>query len=276
MINENKITLIMSGRYEPETKSNILNIRKILPKSEIILSTYNEAKKDAKIYKKYGIKLIINKDFGDYLEFSNNSLNLIRMMKSFHSGLKISKNEIILKIRTDYSLNSKIKEVFFKIQFKRKKIIYKKKKYELENIYLTDSAHFNLINYHFSDQVILGRKKQLLNLYNVKKSKFIKKDKFSRLPSVSGKYGNNLVNEQLIWINFLMNIFKEKDAYKIYKNRNLHVQIFNNLKIIDKKYFVVPERLNNLNIKIRNYAYNKKNFITYLLRFYYHIRHIEY
>ena len=55
MINENKITLIMSGRYEPETKSNILNIRKILPKSEIILSTYNEAKKDAKIYKKYGI-----------------------------------------------------------------------------------------------------------------------------------------------------------------------------------------------------------------------------
>ena len=48
------------------------------------------------------------------------------MMKSFHSGLKISKNEIILKIRTDYSLNSKIKEVF-KIQFKRKKIIYKKK-----------------------------------------------------------------------------------------------------------------------------------------------------
>ena len=41
MINENKITLIMSGRYN-ETKSNILNIRKILPKSEIILSTYNE------------------------------------------------------------------------------------------------------------------------------------------------------------------------------------------------------------------------------------------
>ena len=66
------------------------------------------------------------------------------------------------------------------------------------------------------------------------------------------------------------------ESNKIYKNRNLHVQIFNNLKIIDKKYFVVPERLNNLNIKIRNYAYNKKNFITYLLRFYYHIRHIEY
>ena len=35
-----------------------------------------------------------------------------------------------------------------------------------------------------------------------------------------------------------------RKVYKIYKNRNLHVQIFNNLKIIDKKYFVVPERLN--------------------------------
>ena len=68
---------------------------------------------------------------------------------------------------------------------------------------------------------------------------------------------------------FFNEYFKEKDAYKIYKNRNLHVQIFNNLKIIDKKYFVVPERLNNLNIKI-NYAYNKKillHIIAFLLSY---------
>ena len=117
---ENKITVIINGRYEKKTRFYALKVRKILPKAQIILSSYKEALLDKKIYKKNNIELLINNDAGDYSEFPDNPKNLFRMMTTFYNGLKVSKNNIILRLRTDYSL----KKIFSK---KLKKLTIKKK-----------------------------------------------------------------------------------------------------------------------------------------------------
>ena len=127
MIGEKNLTVVMNGRYEKDTKFNLLKVRKIFSKSQIILSTYKEALIDKQIYSDNSIELIINKDYGDYKEFSGNPKNLFRMMVSFYKGLKNSKNNIVLRLRTDYSINKCLKKQLKKINITEKKISFKKK-----------------------------------------------------------------------------------------------------------------------------------------------------
>ena len=272
MINDDKISVVFNGRYEKKTKFYVIKVRKILPKSEIILSSYKEALQDKKIYKKNKIKLIINKDAGDYLEFPDNPKNLLRMMKTFYNGLKISKNKIILRLRTDYSLNKTFKKELNELDIKKNKIIFKDRYSYLDTIYSTYAAHLDYDNFHFSDQVLLGTKKQFIKLYYVNKKKFLKEKDFSKLPMVNGKYGSLLASEQIIWINYLKRVFKEKDAFKIYQDRKLHNQVSKNIKLLNNKMFVVPPRLRSFKVKMRSYAMNNYNILAYLMRAYYFIK----
>lgn len=272
MIKEKNLSVIICGRYEKNTKDNALNIRKVLPKAEIILSTYKEALTEKEIFEKKNIKLLINKDYGDYKEFTNLQKNLFRMMKTFLKGLKKAKRNIILKIRTDYSINYYFRNQLKKTIIRRKKIFFLKKNIRLNTIYSTQAAHFDFDNFHFSDQVLLSTKNQFLKIFNVNKKRFLKKKNFSKLPKINGKWGSHLASEQIIWINFLRMKFQEKDAYKIYENRNLHNQIFKNIKIMDEINFIVPKRLNNFKVKLRQYAMNNSNLFAIILRYYYFIK----
>lgn len=272
MFMENKITVIINGRYEKKTRFYALKVREILPKAQIILSSYKEALLDKKIYKKHNIELLINNDAGDYCEFPDNPKNLFRMMTTFYNGLKVSNNNIILRLRTDYSLKKIFSKKLKKLTTKKNKIFYNNKYIYLNRIYTTNAAHLDYDNFHFSDQVIIGNKKQLKKMYYVNKKTFLKKKDFSKPPKVNGKFGSPLASEQIIWINFLKKIFKEKDAFKIYNDRNLHIQISNNIKLLDHKYFIIPKRLNNLRTKMRYYAMNNYNILAFLMRTYYFIR----
>ena len=275
MLNENKLTVIINGRYEKKTRFNTLKVRKILPKAQIILSSYKEALLDKNIYKKNNIELVINNDSGDYCEFPDNPKNLFRMMTTFYNGLKVSKNNIIFRLRTDYSLKKLFSKKLKKLTIRKNKIFYSNKHIYLDRIYTTNIGHFDYDNFHFSDQVIIGNKKQLKKMYHVRKNTFLKKKDFSILPKVNGKYGSLLASEQIIWINFLKKIFKEKDAFKIYNDRNLHMQISNNIKLLDNKYFIIPKRLNNFRIKMRYYAMNNYNILAFLMRTYFFIKNYK-
>ena len=272
MIREKNLTVVMNGRYEKDTKFNLLKVRKIFSKSQIILSTYNEALIDKQIYSDNSIELIINKDYGDYKEFSGNPKNLFRMMISFYKGLKISKNNIVLRLRTDYSKNKCFMNQLKKINIIEKKISFEKKSINLQTIYSTNAAHLDYDNFHFSDQVILSSKKQLKDMYYVNKKKFLNKKDFSIYPKIHGKWGSMLASEQIIWINFLKRKFKIKDAFKIYKSRKLHNQISKNIIIMNNDNFVIPKRLNNFKIWIRFYAMNNYNILAKILRYFYFIK----
>lgn len=266
MISEEKLTIIFNGRYEEDTKSNIFNVKKILPKSEIILSTYNNASKDIKFFKKYNIKLIINKDIGDYKEFPDNPKNLLRMMSTFYNGLCVAKNSKILRLRTDYSLKPSFKICLKNIRFKRINLKYKNQSKIIENIYTTNIGYFYYENFHFSDQVIIGSKTLLKKIYFIDKNKFLKESDFSKLPEINGKWGSSLSSEQIIWINFLKNLFNIEDAYYVYNNLTLHKKIYHGIQILDNEFFIIPPRLYNTKIKLRNYAMNNNNYLAYILR----------
>jgi hypothetical protein len=266
MITEEKLTIIFNGRYEDETKSNIFTVKKILPKSEIILSTYKVSKKDNKFFKKYNIKLIINNDIGDYKEFPDNPKNLLRMMSTFYNGLQVAKNSKILRLRTDYSLKPSFKNCLKKIRFKRFNLKYKNQSKIIENIYTTNIGFFYYENFHFSDQVIIGSKAMLKKIYFINKQKFLKESDFSKLPKINGKWGSRLSSEQIIWINFLKNLFNVEDAYLIYKNLALHKKIYQEIQILDNNFFIIPPRLYNIRIKLRNYVMNNNNYLAYLLK----------
>lgn len=266
MIKENKLSIIFNGRYEDITKNNILSSKQIFPKSEIILSTYKTALKDRDFFRKNNIRLIINKDIGDYNEFPDNPKNLLRMMSTFNNGLRVSKNNKILRLRTDYSLKNSFKYCLKNIKLKKIYLKHKNQTKIIENICTTNIGHFYYDNFHFSDQVILGSKKQLKKLYNINKLKFLKESDFSVLPEINGKWGSRLASEQIIWINYLKNLFDEQDAYLIYKNKNLHKKIYYGIQILDNDLFVIPYRLYNRKIKLRNYAMNQNNIFSNFLR----------
>ena len=272
MIKEKNLTIIMNGRYEKNTRLNILNVRKILPTSQIILSTYKDGLIDKEIYSDHSIELLINKDYGDYKEFPDNPKNLFRMMQTFNKGLKKSKNNFILRLRTDYSVNKCLKKQLKRTKINEKKIFIKKKMIKMSKIYSTNAAHLDYDNFHFSDQVLLSTRKQLKDIYYIDKKKFLKKKDFSIYPKINGKWGSMLASEQIIWINFLKRKFKIKDAFKIYQNRELHNQISKNIIIMNNDNFKIPKRLNNLRTKIRFYAMNNYNFFAKILRYIYFIK----
>lgn len=98
------ISVVVQGPVSSETKLSLKSIRKYLPESEIILSTWIGENTDGLEYD----KLILNEDPGSETMDINNSVNynLNRQLLSSKKGIEEASRKYILKIRSDIILEN--------------------------------------------------------------------------------------------------------------------------------------------------------------------------
>lgn len=110
MIKSEDISVVVQGAIDKvNTPKCLKSIRKVLPRAEIILSTWEGANVDGLDYD----ILVLNKDPGGVKQdfaiynFSRSMNNLNRQILSTQNGIKKAKNFYILKIRSDLILKNK-------------------------------------------------------------------------------------------------------------------------------------------------------------------------
>ena len=103
-IDSSEISVVVQGAISDKfTKRVLVSIRKYLPKSEIILSTWKGSDVSDLDYD----QLVLSKDPGTKILLNNNiPLNLNRQITSTLNGLRKATRKFALKIRTDIELTS--------------------------------------------------------------------------------------------------------------------------------------------------------------------------
>lgn len=180
VINDQDISIVVQGPVLMESAYNITHettktvcarVRKLFPKSEIILSTWHGAHSDGISYD----KLVLNDDPGAvwFLYRDENSrLNTNRLIVSTINGIKAATRKYVLKLRSDLFVGSKSFLEFFD-QFPS----YDDSHKCVQSRILAFSIHSlrrerNLgmeahRPYHISDWAYFGYREDLYNLYDV-------------------------------------------------------------------------------------------------------------
>jgi len=168
MIDTNQISVVVQGAIEETlTKDCIDSVRKYLPESEIILSTWERSKMSNIDQSKIN-KIIFSKDPGGVVYTScgvNN--NVGRQIISTKKGLENTSHEFTLKIRSDMVLNGKGFLKYFNIYNKHAngfKIFNKK---ILICNYYTNSHFIVPMLFHPSDWVSFGHTEDLIKLWDI-------------------------------------------------------------------------------------------------------------
>jgi hypothetical protein len=268
------ITFVISGVFKPETDLLIHQLTSSFPNNKIILSTYKDPKINLNNYKK-NIKVILNKDFGSYLEFTKINNNFLRMVKSAFAGLKICKTEYALKLRTDILLkpDNNLKTKLRKISLKKKSINYFNTTFVIDQI--ATNGYLNFKNFHISDQIILCKTNQLREIFFLSSKKTLLLKDFTGLPNkYNHKFDIYFSNEQILWLNFIRHKlrFIEDDVSQIFVNNSLYSDLLKIIFKLNKNFFYFPNRL--LNIKTIMYElYLSNKWANYVLKIFYAIKY---
>lgn len=224
MIRHEDISVVAQGSINPIlTKLCLLSIRRFLPKSKIILSTWNNSILDGLDFD----ELVLSDDPGGlshhyYEGIKINNVN--RMVVSSLNGIKVVKSRYVLKIRSDFLLkgNSFLKfyDLFSFVEADFAVFEHK----ILACSYFTRNPHKSNLAYHPSDIAFFGLKCDLFNLFNIKQMK--KSDEFY-FPK-NGMWERKYAPEQFVFINFLEKM-----------NKNISC---NNTIPVDKNQIVETER----------------------------------
>ncbi len=146
-------------------------LRKIFPKSEIILSTWEGESVKGIIYD----KIIFNKDPGaTWFNYDNYDLlnNCNRLIVSTLAGIKAATKKYVLKLRSDLFISSKNFLTYFEkyplynteYKFVKSRIIC----FSLNTLHGHRNCLFTMHRpYHISDWGYFGLKDDLLNLYDI-------------------------------------------------------------------------------------------------------------
>ena len=107
-IESKDISVVVQGMPCAETLPILAKIRKLLPKSEIILSTWEGV--DAERFEGTADRVVLSKDPGSGVNcFSNGTIyhnNFNRQLVSTRAGIRASTRKFVIKTRTDFSLDS--------------------------------------------------------------------------------------------------------------------------------------------------------------------------
>lgn len=197
MITSKEISFVVQGAVNTkETRKCLKSIRKYMPDSEIILSTWDGSDVSGLDYD----ILILNKDPGAvYLEYRKNYHNLNRQLFSTQEGLKRVTRKYAMKLRSDMILTSdKFLEYFDKFQkrsanynlFKRKVLI--PAIFTRFNVYKPDDPKSI---FHISDLWLFGLKEDLdtyfLDTKLVEELYFAKYFEREENKNKSTRYGKN-------------------------------------------------------------------------------------
>lgn len=252
-INFEDISIVVQGPINPTlTKKCLLQLRKVFPGAEIILSTWQNSYVSDLEYD----KVIFNQDPGEDPGFENNlHVNLGRQIFSTINGIKQSQRKYILKSRPDlFFKDNKFLDYFNKFdQYENEFKVFKKR--IIASSYMTRSSTNSIWLFHPSDWCFFGLREDLLNLFDIELPKE-KNNKYLKSHSISN--ANNFLNniytqywgEQYIFVKCLL-----KNKKSIY---------FNDYTDITEKSKFLSEHFIINNFTILDYSKNFNfNFIKY-------------
>ena len=169
------------------------SIKKYYPNAEVVLSTWENENVLGINYD----RVILSKDPGCFSTSDGLVVNLNRQIVSTIEGLKVAKNNIVVKMRTDTVITSGNLNGFIeKINLKAKHF----KNYILvSELFTRDPLKIDIL-FHPSDLFLVGKKSDLINLFSIKLSS--KND----LLDDNGKF--KVFPEQYIWLQYLLQYCK--------------------------------------------------------------------
>ena len=180
MINDQDISIIVQGPVFFESAYQVtpnatqlvfMRLRKLFPKSELILSTWEGEKVDGIPFD----KLILNKDPGaTWFTYKNYKLlnNCNRLIVSTQAGLQAATRPYVLKIRSDlFMISKKFLDFFNQFPSYDSKYTFVRSRILAFSIYSLKSEKNCLFTmerpFHISDWAYFGYKEDLLNYYDV-------------------------------------------------------------------------------------------------------------
>lgn len=249
-----------------DTLSNIKKVRVIYPRSEIILSTWSlgldEEKRITQKLKEIDVKVIFNKDPGPLI-FRDGSYkwvtNINRMIVSTKNGVEAASRAYVAKLRTDsFFINDNLKSFFLK-----RELIGHKYNRDREfslfseriincNLFARHSRSYRPFDFHPGDIMLLGRKNDVLNYFDVSLADesifdvIFNKSIFSLM---------SLVPEQYLWVSYI----KKMNATF---NYNGNKEKSKEITFISEKYYInnfIPLSCQQLGFFWPKYGYKYKN-----------------
>ena len=243
MIDSSEISVVIQGVVSLETKKVIASIKKFLPNSEIILSTW----RGANIYGLNYDKVVFNNDVGAVpFRINGQKHNLNRQIVSTFNGVKEAKRKYILKLRSDTMLlNKNFLKYFDRFPYRDSKYKIFEKRIIITNVYTRNSSPQMKCLFHPSDWVMFGSRSDVLKMWNIppapepETSQWFKtheKPKNDLFPDFLTRYHA----EQYIWITALKRngVNFKFSNYMSYSKKLIQISdrsIFNNFIVLDYK-----------------------------------------
>lgn len=199
MIKFENISVVVQGVIHPDiTKLTLLSIRKFLPNSKIILSTWNGSEITGLEFD----QLVLNQDPGGFNHTNLNKAkcnNVNRLILSSLNGIKAAKTKYVMKLRTDFLLTGNTFLNFFdRYNLTDPNFALFKHKVLACSYFSRNPKKINLA-YHPSDIAFFGLKLDLLDLFDI--NLMPKSDEFYIFEN--GEWQRKYAPEQYIFISFL-------------------------------------------------------------------------
>lgn len=262
------------------TKECLNSIRKHLPDSKIVLSTYTGSNLDGLDYD----ELVLSEDPGaEGFIYPNQPNNINRIIKTSFEGLKKVDTEFCLKIRTDALLeNADFLYIYNKwkdIKPTTKNAIFKNR--VMANGLLTINTEKLPLPYTLNDWFFFGHTENLLYLFDIplfdiNSPKFIEKKKNIIKKRGSVKLDGLITPEQYVFVNALkkkfpnvsLNFHNEKGLF----NKNLEKSkefLLNNFVFIEGlNYGIIHKKNDEIFKNQMPHSYSYSNFCDSFSKFY--------
>lgn len=275
MISSQQVSVVIQGNIEEKlTYECLLSVRKYLPMSEIILSTW-EGADTSSVTGLYDI-LVINKDPGGFLfnkvtqQINNNN----RMCLSTQEGLKYCKRKYTLKLRSDLILkNNNILKYAYDSYHRTSKYKLFKQRIIANNIFTFkyeegEHGERHYRPFHVSDWWFFGLTKDIKLLFDIP---LAKEPEFSQYFAIhkfpSGRYHRfpdakwKFSPEQYIQIECIKKHFKDIQCEHILDYNEINIEQ-SEIFIVNNYQIICPEDSGIYPEKERYKRYNYKNDIT--------------
>lgn len=245
-IDTKDISVVVQGAIDKEyTPLCLKSIRKYLPESEIILSTWEGSEVENLDYD----ILVLNKDPGGFLMSPSEINNVKRQIISTINGINKSNRNYILKIRTDMCLcGNKFLHFFSKYN----KFNYDYKFVE-QRILVSSLPTRNPIDwetpYCISDWITFGFKKDTVLLWDIKFPSYEEENWFNIHPKdIKILYSYDVLiarfnPEQHIIISFIKKFMKDVYCNNMFDNNNKAIEL--NINILVNNFLVLSPKLYN-------------------------------
>lgn len=245
-IDTKDISVVVQGAIDKEyTPLCLKSIRKYLPESEIILSTWEGSEVENLDYD----ILVLNKDPGGFLMSPSEINNVKRQIISTINGINKSNRNYILKIRTDMCLcGNKFLHFFSKYN----KFNYDYKFVE-QRILVSSLPTRNPIDwetpYCISDWITFGFKKDTVLLWDIKFPSYEEENWFNIHPKdIKILYSYDVLiarfnPEQHIIISFIKKFMKDVYCNNMFDNNNKAIEL--NINILINNFLVLSPKLYN-------------------------------